>query len=107
MQVLESYSELSAVQEMGSGIEVNNFSIPLIGGSRNAVLFSFFIGLLQLLSNFFFLSATSIVFFVQIELFLQAWLARTLQKLDSLLLGVCQMFNEESYVTVSIPICWK
>ncbi|ONK71818.1 uncharacterized protein A4U43_C04F12710 [Asparagus officinalis] len=49
LQVLESYSELSAVQEMGRGIE--------------------------------------------------AWLTRTLQKLDSLLLGVCQMFNKESYVT--------
>ncbi|KAJ6835136.1 syndetin [Iris pallida] len=29
----------------------------------------------------------------------EAWLARTLQKLDALLLGVCQKFNEESYVT--------
>ncbi|KAJ6849930.1 syndetin [Iris pallida] len=49
LQVLDSYSELSALQEMGRGVE--------------------------------------------------AWLARTLQKLDALLLGVCQMFKEESYVT--------
>lgn len=27
LQVLESYSELSAVQEMGRGVEVSNFSI--------------------------------------------------------------------------------
>lgn len=49
LQILENYSELSAVQEMGRGVE--------------------------------------------------AWLARTIQKLDSHLLGVCQMFKEESYIT--------
>ncbi|XP_062205104.1 uncharacterized protein LOC133907097 [Phragmites australis] len=50
LQVLENYSGLSAIQEMGRGIE--------------------------------------------------AWLARTIQKLDTHLLGVCQIFNEESYLTV-------
>ncbi|PIA43530.1 hypothetical protein AQUCO_01900133v1 [Aquilegia coerulea] len=50
LQVLESFSELSAIQEMGRGVEV--------------------------------------------------WLAKTLQKLDSLLLGVCQEFQEEKYITV-------
>ncbi|CAL4940472.1 unnamed protein product [Urochloa decumbens] len=50
LQILENYSGLSAVQEMGRGIE--------------------------------------------------AWLARTIQKLDTHLLGVCQIFNEESYLTV-------
>lgn len=33
---------------------------------------------------------------------LQAWLARTIRKLDNHLLGVCQTFSEESYLTVSI-----
>jgi hypothetical protein len=33
---------------------------------------------------------------------LQAWLARTVQKLDSRLLGVCQTFSEENYLIVSI-----
>jgi hypothetical protein len=33
---------------------------------------------------------------------MQAWLARTLQKLDTHLLGVCQMFDEENYLTVSV-----
>lgn len=50
LQVLDSFSELTAIQEMSRGVEV--------------------------------------------------WLAKTLQKLDSLLLGVCQDFKEESYVTV-------
>ncbi|KAG8083904.1 hypothetical protein GUJ93_ZPchr0010g9098 [Zizania palustris] len=50
LQILENYSNLSAVQEMGRGIE--------------------------------------------------AWLARTIQKLDTHLLGVCQIFNEGSYLTV-------
>ncbi|XP_077225911.1 coiled-coil protein isoform X2 [Tasmannia lanceolata] len=50
LQLLDSFSELSAVQEMSRSVEV--------------------------------------------------WLAKTLQKLDSLLLGVCQEFKEESYVTV-------
>uniref|UniRef100_A0A0D9XM42 Syndetin C-terminal domain-containing protein n=1 Tax=Leersia perrieri TaxID=77586 RepID=A0A0D9XM42_9ORYZ len=50
LQILENYSSLSSVQEMGRGIE--------------------------------------------------AWLARTIQKLDTHLLGVCQTFNEESYLTV-------
>ncbi|KAF6147467.1 hypothetical protein GIB67_021293 [Kingdonia uniflora] len=50
LQVLDSLSELSAVQEMSRGVEV--------------------------------------------------WLANTLQKLDSLLLGVCQEFKEENYLTV-------
>ncbi|KAM6573723.1 uncharacterized protein LOC115700609 isoform X1 [Cannabis sativa] len=50
LQLLDSFSELSAVQEMSRGVE--------------------------------------------------GWLGRTLQKLDSLLLGVCQEFNEQSYITV-------
>uniref|UniRef100_A0ACD5TN25 Uncharacterized protein n=1 Tax=Avena sativa TaxID=4498 RepID=A0ACD5TN25_AVESA len=50
LQILENYSGLSAVQEMGRGIE--------------------------------------------------AWLAKTIQKLDSRLLEVCQNFSEESYLTV-------
>lgn len=50
LQLLDSISELSAVQEMSRGVEV--------------------------------------------------WLGITLQKLDSLLLGVCQEFKEESYLTV-------
>lgn len=50
LQLLDSYSELSAIQEMSRGVEV--------------------------------------------------WLSRTLQKLDSLLLGVCQEFKEEAYINV-------
>ncbi|XWS28656.1 hypothetical protein CRYUN_Cryun25bG0089600 [Craigia yunnanensis] len=50
LQLLDSFSELSAIQEMSCGVEV--------------------------------------------------WLGRTLQKLDSLLLGVCQEFKEEGYLTV-------
>ncbi|CAK7332113.1 unnamed protein product [Dovyalis caffra] len=50
LQLLDSFSELSAIQEMSHGVEV--------------------------------------------------WLGRTLQKLDALLLGVCQEFKEESYITV-------
>ncbi|KAI9194539.1 hypothetical protein LWI28_006939 [Acer negundo] len=50
LQILDSYSELSAIQEMSRGVEV--------------------------------------------------WLGRTLQKLDSLLLGVCQEFKEEAYINV-------
>ncbi|CAA7390862.1 unnamed protein product [Spirodela intermedia] len=30
----------------------------------------------------------------------EAWLSRTLHRLDSLLLGVCQSFNQETYLTV-------
>ncbi|PPR81106.1 hypothetical protein GOBAR_AA39606 [Gossypium barbadense] len=51
LQLLDSFSELSAIQEMSRGVEV--------------------------------------------------WLGRTLQKLDSLLLGVCQEFKEEGYLTVA------
>lgn len=36
------------------------------------------------------------------KLIMQVWLGKTLQKLDSLLLGVCQEFKEEGYLTVSI-----
>lgn len=50
LQILENYSGLSAVQEMGRGIE--------------------------------------------------AWLVRTIQKLDTHLLGVCQIFDAENYLTV-------
>ncbi|XP_047317109.1 syndetin [Impatiens glandulifera] len=50
LQLLDSLSELSAIQEMSRGVEV--------------------------------------------------WLGRTLQKLDSLLLGVCQDFKEDTYITV-------
>ncbi|EEF38687.1 conserved hypothetical protein [Ricinus communis] len=50
LQLLDSFSDLSAIQEMSRGVEV--------------------------------------------------WLGSTLQKLDSLLLGVCQEFKEENYITV-------
>ncbi|KAG4138049.1 hypothetical protein ERO13_D07G110000v2 [Gossypium hirsutum] len=50
LQVLDSFSELSVIQEMSNGVEF--------------------------------------------------WLGRALQKLDSLLLGVCQEFKEEGYLTV-------
>ncbi|XP_050367917.1 uncharacterized protein LOC126786203 isoform X2 [Argentina anserina] len=50
LQLLDCFSELSAVQEMSRGVEV--------------------------------------------------WLGQTLQKLDSLLLAVCQKFKEEDYITV-------
>ncbi|XP_052194607.1 uncharacterized protein LOC127802681 isoform X2 [Diospyros lotus] len=50
LQILDSFSGLSAVQEMSRGVEV--------------------------------------------------WLGKTLQKLDSLLLGVCQEFKEQGYITV-------
>ncbi|KAH7838359.1 hypothetical protein Vadar_025411 [Vaccinium darrowii] len=50
LQILDSLSELSSIQEMSRGVEV--------------------------------------------------WLGKTLQKLDSLLLGVCQDFKEEGYITV-------
>ncbi|KAL3530480.1 hypothetical protein ACH5RR_009802, partial [Cinchona calisaya] len=50
LQLLDSLSELSVVQEMSRGVEV--------------------------------------------------WLGKTLQKLDSLLLGVCQDFKEDAYITV-------
>ncbi|XP_057956018.1 uncharacterized protein LOC131149520 isoform X2 [Malania oleifera] len=50
LQLLDSFSDLSAIQEMSRGVEV--------------------------------------------------WLGKTLQKLDSLLLGVCQDFKEDSYITV-------
>ncbi|PKA48053.1 hypothetical protein AXF42_Ash015816 [Apostasia shenzhenica] len=49
LQVLDNYSDLFAVKEMSTGVEV--------------------------------------------------WLERTLQKLDSLLFGVCRMFREECYIT--------
>ncbi|XP_057836167.2 uncharacterized protein LOC131046440 isoform X1 [Cryptomeria japonica] len=51
LQLLDHYTELSAVQEMNRGIE--------------------------------------------------AWLTRTLEKLDTLLLGVCQKFNPENYIMVA------
>uniref|UniRef100_A0A2P2L7N4 Uncharacterized protein MANES_11G154000 n=1 Tax=Rhizophora mucronata TaxID=61149 RepID=A0A2P2L7N4_RHIMU len=50
LQLLDSFSEFSAIQEMSRGVEV--------------------------------------------------WLGRTLQRIDSLLLGVCQEFKEEAYITV-------
>ncbi|KAK7312618.1 hypothetical protein VNO77_36602 [Canavalia gladiata] len=50
LQLLDSLSELSAIQEMSRGVEI--------------------------------------------------WLGRTLQKLDALLLGVCQEFKEDGYITV-------
>ncbi|KAJ4784669.1 coiled-coil protein [Rhynchospora pubera] len=49
LQILDNYSEISAIQEMGRDVE--------------------------------------------------AWLAKTIQKLDLLLLGICQAFKEENYIT--------
>lgn len=49
----------------------------------------------------------SLLFLLTVSIFLQVWLGRTLQKLDSLLLGVCQQFKEESYITVSISLLFS
>ncbi|KAG8488577.1 hypothetical protein CXB51_016514 [Gossypium anomalum] len=63
LQVLDSFSELSVIQEMSNGVEF--------------------------------------------------WLGRALQKLDSLLLGVCQEFKEEGYLTILLRpapfliFCWS
>ncbi|TQE04003.1 hypothetical protein C1H46_010374 [Malus baccata] len=39
-------------------------------------------------------------FLVEEGNYCKVWLGKTLQKLDSLLIGVCQEFNEEGYITV-------
>ncbi|KAK8969645.1 hypothetical protein KSP40_PGU007524 [Platanthera guangdongensis] len=49
---------------------------------------------LQLLDSYLELSAVK-----EMSRGVEAWLERTLQKLDALLLGVCHTFNKESYVT--------
>lgn len=134
LQVLDNYSELSAVQEMGRGVEVN---INLIKSKFTILAFlgqieKYFISLLKMqlvkiLSSlifhsdlFFHLLWLSFIILSPICCFKfdaywlrflmseywQAWLVRTIQKLDSHLLGVCQTFKEESYITVSISMCW-
>lgn len=50
---------------------------------------------LQLLDGYLELSAVK-----EMSNGVEAWLERTLQKLDAILLGVCRTFREESYVTV-------
>lgn len=49
---------------------------------------------LQLLDSYLELSAVK-----EMSSGVEAWLERTLQKLDALLLGVCHKFSEESYIT--------
>ncbi|KAL6905296.1 hypothetical protein ACP4OV_002897 [Aristida adscensionis] len=50
---------------------------------------------LQILENYAGLSAIQ-----EMGRWIEAWLGRTIQKLDTHLLGICQTFNEESYLTV-------
>lgn len=103
LQILENYSGLSAVQEMGRGIEVIVAFVPWfsVGLFRETKLLSTikFDGVICI-SHF-----VCFIFYIYSDdgiSALQAWLARTIRKLDNHLLGVCQTFSEESYLTVRI-----
>lgn len=89
LQILDNYSELPAIQEMGRGVEVSNFFLLHFND-----LF---------LLSYLKLSSDMLVGEVFMRwLYFQAWLAKTIQKLDLHLLGICQAFKEENYITVRI-----
>lgn len=65
LQILEGYSELSAVQEMGRGIEVSNFSIAWVL-FLGAIFIPFVMWLLLCWSNSHFYLLVNFKFFLQI-----------------------------------------
>lgn len=93
LQILDNYSELSAVHEMGRDVEVVIFFYHILITSLTLYL--------KLLSDI--LASEILMRF----LYFQAWLAKTIQKLDLLLLGICQAFKEENYITVRISFYFQ
>ncbi|XP_015164935.1 syndetin isoform X2 [Solanum tuberosum] len=89
MDVLPVLTELRHALNMQSTLET------LVEEGRFSKAFQVLSEYLQLLDTLSELSAAQ-----EMSRGVEVWLGKTLQKLDSLLLGVCQDFKEENYVTV-------
>ncbi|KAK4358646.1 hypothetical protein RND71_020875 [Anisodus tanguticus] len=89
MDVLPVLTELRHALDMQSTLET------LVEEGRFSKAFQVLSEYLQLLDTLSELFAAQ-----EMSRGVEVWLGKTLQKLDSLLLGVCQDFKEENYVTV-------
>ncbi|MCD7468709.1 hypothetical protein HAX54_007127 [Datura stramonium] len=89
LDVLPVLTELRHALDMQSTLET------LVEEGRFSKAFQVLSEYLQLLDTLSELSAAQ-----EMSRGVEVWLGKTLQKLDSLLLGVCQDFKEENYVTV-------
>ncbi|XP_022755917.1 syndetin-like isoform X2 [Durio zibethinus] len=89
MDLLPVLAELLHAQDMQLALE------SLVEEGNYCKAFQVLSEYLQLLDSLSELSAIH-----EMSRGVEVWLGRTLQKLDSLLLGVCQEFKEESYLTV-------
>ncbi|XP_049379764.1 uncharacterized protein LOC125844495 isoform X1 [Solanum stenotomum] len=89
LDVLPVLTELRHALNMQSTLET------LVEEGRFSKAFQVLSEYLQLLDTLSELSAAQ-----EMSRGVEVWLGKTLQKLDSLLLGVCQDFKEENYVTV-------
>ncbi|TQE13306.1 hypothetical protein C1H46_001113 [Malus baccata] len=84
---------LPVLTELGHALKMQAELESLVEEGNYCKAFQVLSEYLQLLDTFSDLSAVQ-------EMSRGVWLGKTLQKLDSLLLGVCQEFNEEGYITV-------
>ncbi|XP_060169687.1 uncharacterized protein LOC132600494 isoform X2 [Lycium barbarum] len=89
LDVLPVLTELRHALDMQSTLET------LVEEGRFSKAFQVLSEYLQVLDTLSELSAAQ-----EMSRGVEVWLGKTLQKLDSLLLGVCQDFKEENYVTV-------
>lgn len=89
LDVLPVLTELRHALDMQSTLET------LVEEGKFSKAFQVLSEYLQLLDTLSELSAAQ-----EMSRGVEVWLGKTLQKLDSLLLGVCQDFKEENYVTV-------
>ncbi|KAK6776447.1 hypothetical protein RDI58_027448 [Solanum bulbocastanum] len=89
LDVLPVLTELRHALDMQSTLET------LVEEGRFSKAFQVLSEYLQLLDTLSELSAAQ-----EMSRGVEVWLGKTLQKLDSLLVGVCQDFKEENYVTV-------
>ncbi|OIT36973.1 PREDICTED: syndetin isoform X2 [Nicotiana attenuata] len=89
LDVLPVLTELRHALDMQSTLET------LVEEGRFSKAFQVLSEYLQILDTLSELSAAQ-----EMSRGVEVWLGKTLQKLDSLLLGVCQDFKEENYVTV-------
>lgn len=86
---------LPVLTQLQHALDIQSSLDSLVEGGNYSQAFQLLAEYLQLLDHFSELTAIQ-----EMNRGIEVWVGRALEKLDSVLLGVCQKFNPESYITV-------
>lgn len=86
---------LPILTQLQHALDIQSSLDSFVEGGNYSQAFQLLAEYLQLLDHFSELSAIK-----EMNRGIEVWVGRALEKLDSVLLGVCQKFNPESYITV-------